>query len=156
MASCAPGSPWILLQENIISGIFQFFTKFHKTLCVHWFLQIFQLSGPAWAWPGPVRVGPHLIKQLFLKIQYFAYQCLFWPYRAWFWSSRSIENWILYKFHYFTCPYEPGNAQWCQNSDGRVLWIWYGYDMDMIRIWIWYGYDMSMIWIWYGNDIMLV
>ena len=72
--------------------------------------------------------------------QFVAYKCLFWPHRAWFWSSRSIENWILHKLHYFTCPYEPGNAQWCQNGDGCVLWIWYGY-----------GYDTDMIWICYST-----
>ena len=37
--------------------------------------------------------------QNFTRFQYFAYKWLFGPYRAWFWSFRSIENWILYKLH---------------------------------------------------------
>ena len=35
---------------------------------------IFQLSGPVWAWPDPVRAGPLLIKHFFLKFQHFDYK----------------------------------------------------------------------------------
>ena len=87
-----PKSCFFLDSENITFIIFNFFKKscflylfklffaiFHY---ISLYFTIFYQSGPVRARPGPVRAGPHLIKHFFLKIQYFAYKCLFGPDRA--------------------------------------------------------------------------
>ena len=35
-----------------------------------------------------------------------------------------------------------------------MSWIWFGYELDMI--WIWFGYDLDMIWIWFGYDLDMI